>query len=469
MHQNLRRIIPILLILALIGAGGWYISQQPSFSSGVSTIWQKMSGQSITSDKTGTTGNLTASGSIEVTQVTLAPEVGGKVVEVLAEEGQTIRAGQILVRFSDSLLQAQLQQAQAQFKLAQANYDLVIAGPLAEQRRSAIASAEVEVIGAQQARDDLDEKIALIRAKALDTIAAADKALDKANERLDSITSAADQTDIDAAQATVTLAKDRLDKANQDYEPYKKKPEDNLVRAMLLSKQAAAQSAYDAAVHRLNNFLGTANSYDLALAKADKNLAQAQLDDARQQYEKVKAGPDPDSIALAEARLAAAQARLVAARADPTTQQQVNVAKAQIEIAQAAIDVLKAQIEKLALKAPSEGVVLSRSVEPGETVLPGANLLTIARLDRLKITVYITEDRYGAINLSQTALVSADSFPGVTFKATVNYIADKAEFTPRNVQTAEGRRTTVFAVRLVVENQDGKLKPGMPVDVTFGN
>ena len=60
-----------------------------------------------------------------------------------------------------------------------------------------------------------------------------------------------------------------------------------------------------------------------------------------------------------------------------------------------------------------------------------------------------------------------NSFSGVTFTAEVTFIADKAEFTPRNVQTAEGRRSTVFAVKLLIANPEGKLKPGMPADVKF--
>jgi multidrug resistance efflux pump len=112
--------------------------------------------------------------------------------------------------------------------------------------------------------------------------------------------------------------------------------------------------------------------------------------------------------------------------------------------------------------------VLSRSVEPGEVALPGAPLLTLARLDRLNITVYVPEDLYGTINLGETAQVSVDSFPGEAFTAEVVHIADQAEFTPRNVQTSEGRRSTVFAVRLAIANPDGQLKPGMPADVTFG-
>jgi hypothetical protein len=63
--------------------------------------------------------------------------------------------------------------------------------------------------------------------------------------------------------------------------------------------------------------------------------------------------------------------------------------------------------------------------------------------------------------------MTVDSYPGVSFDATVVHIADQAEFTPRNVQTVEGRRTTVYAIKLDVANPEGQLKPGMPADVSF--
>ena len=93
--------------------------------------------------------------------------------------------------------------------------------------------------------------------------------------------------------------------------------------------------------------------------------------------------------------------------------------------------------------------------------------MTIGQLNSLRITVYVPEDRYGQVKLGEKALVSVDSFPEEKFSATVVHIADQAEFTPRNVQTAEGRKTTVFAVELSIENPEGKLKPGMPADVCF--
>jgi HlyD family secretion protein len=63
--------------------------------------------------------------------------------------------------------------------------------------------------------------------------------------------------------------------------------------------------------------------------------------------------------------------------------------------------------------------------------------------------------------------VKVDSFPDARFSSQVRHIADQAEFTPRNVQTAEGRSSTVYAIKLTVTDPEGKLKPGMPADVTF--
>lgn len=120
------------------------------------------------------------------------------------------------------------------------------------------------------------------------------------------------------------------------------------------------------------------------------------------------------------------------------------------------------------IRTPIAGVVLYRSVEPGEVAAPGAPLITVADLDRLTLTVYVPEDRYGQIALGGTYSVTVDSFPGVVFTGIVSHIADRAEFTPRNVQTTDSRKTTVFAIDLDLAPSGGKLKPGMPADVNFG-
>ena len=134
---------------------------------------------------------------------------------------------------------------------------------------------------------------------------------------------------------------------------------------------------------------------------------------------------------------------------------------------QANLDLLDAQLVKLTVYAPMDGVILTRSVEPGEFVQAGDPALTMANISQLTITVYVPEDQYGQISLGQKATMNVDSFPGKLFNAEVKQISDQAEFTPRNVQTAEGRSSTVYAIKLRVSDPGGRLRPGMPADVTF--
>lgn len=191
-------------------------------------------------------------------------------------------------------------------------------------------------------------------------------------------------------------------------------------------------------------------------AKVQRDNAKAAIATARAQYRLVESGARPEQISAAEAQLAAAEAQLAAA-------------EAQRNAAAAAVTVLEAQRARLILVAPSAGTVLARAIEPGEIVLPGGALLELGDLDRLTLTVYVPEDRLGEVVIGQPVSMSVDSFPGETFRGAVSRIADQAEFTPRNVQTIEGRKTTVFAIELALDASGGKLKPGMPADVVFGS
>ena len=446
MRSNPKKIVPIVLVVIAAVISVWWYTNNPRTSINA--------------------GVLTSSGTIEANQVLIAAELGGHVLEVLVDEGESVKTGQLLVRFDDSLLQAQMKQAESALGQAQANYNLVAAGSIPEQRQVSTASAQLELLNAQKVLDDLENNADLMAAGAQLQIAQYEKAVDTATDMRDTLLNGADATYINSAQSSVTLLRDQLNKANEDYGPYANKPSDNLVRAAFLAKQTAAQIAYDNAVSRLNNLLGGASSIDLALANANLTIAQAQLADAQRRYDILKEGPDPKDIARAHAAVDLAQAHLAAARVDASPEQ-LALVKAQVDTARAALDVIQVQMKKMVISAPIDGVVLTRSTEPGEFASLGAPLLTLARLDLLTLTIYLPEDRYGTIMVGQLAKVSVDSFPGQSFPATVIHIADQAEFTPRNVQTAEGRRTTVFAVKLAVENPDGKLKPGMPADLSF--
>ncbi len=412
-------------------------------------------------------GALTASGTIEAVDIIVSPELAGKVAEVFVDEGDAVKAGDVLFRLDGTLLSAQRDVAAAGLDLARAaastasaalttahaNYDLAVIAARAESaaartsgwraanpsgytlpgwyftRAEEITAAQTEAGAAKSARD------------------AAQSNLDARQKNPASADFLAAETRLINAKAAFVVAKDVLDRANL--------ARDNA------DLQTAAQSAYDAAKTELDD---TQTAYDeLADTDAAKNIitARAELSVTQERYDAAR-----DRLSLLQTgeytpKVAAAQAVLRQAEAAAS---QAQIAVTQAEAGLALIDT---QIAKLTVTAPADGVILTHIIQPGEVVAPGSSALTLARLDDLTLTVYIPEDRYGEIALGQTVAVSVDSFPGKTFTATVIHISDKAEFTPRNVQTVEGRKSTVFAIRLKVADPAGKLKPGMPADVTF--
>jgi HlyD family secretion protein len=219
------------------------------------------------------------------------------------------------------------------------------------------------------------------------------------------------------------------------------------------------------------------------------NDARAELEDAQRAYNLLLDSEAADAVLQARADLAVAQERYyasldflrrlrtgdqatsVTAAQSVVDQAQTAVEQAQkaVEQAQANIDLIDTQFAKLTITAPMDGVVLVRSIDIGEVIQAGVPGMTIGELDTLKVTIYLPEDQYGNIRLGDQVTLKVDSFPAESFSATVTRISDKAEFTPQNVQTKEGRQTTVYAIELSIANPNEKLKPGMPVDVLFGN
>jgi multidrug resistance efflux pump len=173
-------------------------------------------------------------------------------------------------------------------------------------------------------------------------------------------------------------------------------------------------------------------------------------------------------LAQAEAQVAAAQAQLDGLQAG-ATEEQIATLQARVAQAQTTLDSLLTQREKLEIVAPVDGTVLDLIMHPGEVAAPGATLLTVADLAQVQLIVYVPESKISQVYLGQTVNVKVDSFPHRIFQGQISYIADQAEFTPRNVATKEERVNLVFAVEIRLANRDGALKPGMPADATFEN
>jgi multidrug efflux pump subunit AcrA (membrane-fusion protein) len=398
-------------------------------------------------------GLLRASGTIEAIEVNVSPETSGKVKEVLVNEGQTVKAGDPLLRLDDILLTAQRAVASAQvdtakvaLATAQYNYNLTLQNAMIAQQASTANNwrfSAPDQFNQPGWYFNQTEQIASAQA-ALDT---ARKALEDAQANLEKVTSDINNADFVSAETRLANARAMFLLASD----VKKQAEFAAQSGGLLD---AAYDNYNAALDELNAAQAAYNALlNTESAKAVLD-ARGKLAVAQQQYE------------AAFARLAGlqtgTQSPVLTAASNALDQ-----AKAGLAQAQANLDLLDKQMSKLTIYAPMDGVVLARNVEPGEFVQPGADAFTMANLGELTITVYVPEDRYGQLHLGQTVNVTVDSFKGKTFTATVTYISDQAEFTPRNVQTVAGRSATVYAIKLKVSDPNGELKLGMPADVVF--
>ena len=411
-HLPIRSLMPVVLIAALAGGALFYLNQASAAEA----------------------GPLTASGTVEAIEVSIAPEVGGRVVEVLIEEGDLVAAGDPLFRFDDEALMIKRQQ-------------IVAAGA------SAQAETELAVITARQGMSNLFDNAVVITAQAELNLANARKALDEAlrHRSYQSRGNRATSETITGVEAQLTLADEAVSEAEDAVDRASNLSADDPKRAAAEAALYTARHARDVIQANLNWYTGSPTDFDQAILDAQVSVAQANVTKAETEFARVKIGPDPDDVALAQAQVRAAEAALAAAKAGTTAE----------------IEAIDLQLEKLTVSAPQEGVVLSLNLNAGEVLQLGGTALTLGRLDSLHITVYMPEDRYGQLRLGAQAEVSVDSFPGERFFASITRIASQAEFTPRNVQTEEGRRTTVFAVELAVSDSSGRLKPGMPADVQF--
>jgi HlyD family secretion protein len=179
-------------------------------------------------------------------------------------------------------------------------------------------------------------------------------------------------------------------------------------------------------------------------------------------------GSRAEDIRMAQAERDRAAAALEAARASAATvdirAQEVQVAEAAVREAQANVKRLETQVAELQVFAPLDATVLTKPTEVGEVVAAGKPLVLLGDLDHPWIKVYVPETVVGKIRLGTAARVLVDSFPGRPFQGTVSWVADQAEFTPKNVQTAEERVNLVYAVKITIQNAQRKLKAGMPAD-----
>jgi HlyD family secretion protein len=410
---------------------------------------------------------LSASGTIETTEYTVAPEISGKIAAIHADEGDKVIAGDILIELDGAVLKAQRKVAASALESANA---------AAATAKAGLASAQAQLNLVRQNSLNADQKTRTRDWKSTkpsefdqpnwyftrtEEQQNAENQVTAAEELVKSETQKLQDTELKYSRSEFLAAEKELLNARQAFNIAKKVLDTANGAQNYAELKDAAQDDYDTAKQRLtdaqdkyDDLLTSTEADEVLSARAAVRVAQETYDTALDYARSLDTGED--SLELAAAQKSVDQAQAVSDQAFAASAQ-----------AQSNLDLIDTQLKQLILSAPASGVVLTRLVEPGDVITAGYSSMTLADLEELTITVYVPEDRIGGVALGQEAIVTVDSYPNERFSAKVTHIADKAEYTPRNVQTVEGRKNTVFAVKLKVSNPTGELKPGMPADVVF--
>jgi HlyD family secretion protein len=359
--------------------------------------------------------NITFTSTIESTQVDVNSEVSGKVDKINFDEGASVKKGDILVVLESSSAQLQVEQAKDVAAAAQAKLDELKAGSRSEQ------------------------------------ISQAKAAMNAAKANLDQVKSGSRSEQIRQAQASVQQAQNTTITAQKNYD-YRLKNLENAKE--LLKVNGSSQQQID----DLSNLVDAAYQ-QLKSSNEQSNIAKAQLD-------LLVNGAAPEAIRAAEAAYQQAKAQYELIKNGPTSQS-ITIAQEGVDQAQRGLDLAKLQLDKFNVKAPADGQLLYKTVDVGEVVFPGSNIATISEPNDLWLKFYVPETQKHKVAVGNVLNLSSKAYPNEKIQGKVTFVSDKAEFTPKNVETAEAKESTVFEVKVKILNLTDKLKPGMTVNVTI--
>lgn len=356
--KNLKVVAVVLMTALLVGGCGGNADAQPTPEAGLLTDISPI---------VSVTGVV-----VPAEWATLSISNTGVVEELFVAEGDLVKKGEPLLRLDGQ-----------------------------ERLQAARDGAELELLSAQRALDDLTENWPAVKAQAELELARAQIALqDAQDDRQDLDYQRAGQNTIDELRANVILAKDAVEKAEEDYGWVEDSPEDDKNRAFALTQLAQARRAYDRAVANLNYGLGLPDPEDVSEAEALLAVAEARVVDAQLALDRVTEGPNPKDLEQSQTRLANARSQLAAA---------------------------EKSLVDLNLRAPFDGTVSSLNVRLNEWVVPGQPLVLFGNLSHLQVeTTDLSEIDVAQIKLGSMAEITFDALPGVMVEGEVVRISPKA-------------------------------------------
>jgi len=349
------------------------------------------------------------SGNIELTQVDIAFKTSGRLIERTVNEGDTVQKGMVIARLDREQLLHQRDTATAALATAQAQY------------------AESESALKWQ-RETMQADLQLRNAD-----------LSAAESQLLQLKNGARPQELQQATAAVAAAQSQYDGAKKDWD-----------RAQALYK---------------NDDIST-SQYDQFRTRFES--AEANLKQVKEQAALVQAGPRSETIESASAQVARARASLRVGEANSIEtkrrEQDIVARQGDIERAKSQIALIDSQLADTIAISPINGVVLVKAADVGEVLAPGTSVVTVGDIDHPWLRAYIREKDLGRVKLGARVNVTTDSNPGKGYDGHVSFISSDAEFTPKQIQTAEERVKLVYRVKIDIDNARRELKSNMPAD-----
>lgn len=342
-------------------------------------------------------------GTAEAEQIDISSEVSGRLKEIRVEEGQSVKAGELL---------AVIDTPESRIK--------------AEQSELSLGSAENELLRTEEG--NREEEINIQRA----LVRQGEAALKQAEAALEQIKASVAQSEenLKSAQETYVLKK-------QDYDEMKVLFDNGAVALQNLDN---AEYAMNTALHALEN-----SSYSLESAKAQLSGSMAQLEGAKSQLE------------AAEEKL-----ELLIAGA---TERSVTALRYGVEQAEKSLELSRLTLDKSNVLTAKDGMIETINFSEGEYVGVGSSVITLIDRSELWVKVYVPEKALPELKTGKPVSIKCDYLKGKTIKGEITYISPEAEFTPLNIVTKEDRMKLVYAVKVKILDNLESIKPGMLLDV----
>lgn len=464
-------IIIIVVAVIVLGGGAFLVK-------GKLPIGDKRNNKEAGSIRTTTvrrgsiTETVSATGTIEpLVVVEVRSKASGAITKLYVDEGDKLNAGDLIAEIEKTYTKADVDQAQADLKSAQAR--LVQAQTNIElqkqQSETQIKQAQENLAAAETRLAQLQEQIRLEKEANARQVKEAENALEMARLRLKQAQISRPES-VRRAEISVAQAKASLDLAQEEYNRRKALNDKGFVsKSEVDSAKAQLESAraqYESAVEQLKMVQQPSSEEELKLAELGVVNAELALASAKHKVEQEKLREK--DLELYKSQVEDAKQSLNMALANKAQialkEKDLEAAKASVMRAEVALKSAMDKLEDTIVRAPISGTILQKSVEEGQVITSsmgamasaGTLLVTMANLDNVYVNTDVNEADVGKVQPGQPVTITVDAFPDRKFQGTVLKIAPQGKVV---------QNVTTFEVITEIENPTGILKPGMNASV----